>query len=54
MNRRAAAAALDVRPRTLDHRLTRVRRLTGFDPASTRGVRILSTLVARRPAGAWQ
>jgi hypothetical protein len=54
MNRRAAAAALDVHPRTLDYRLTRVRRLTGIDPASTRGVRILSTLVARRLAGAWE
>ncbi|MDH6214484.1 helix-turn-helix domain-containing protein [Streptomyces pseudovenezuelae] len=54
MNRRRAAATLNVHPRTLDYRLNRVLRLTGIDPASTRGVRILSTLVARRLAGAWE
>ncbi|MFF8938494.1 PucR family transcriptional regulator [Streptomyces paradoxus] len=48
MHRGATAAALNVHPRTLDYRLRRVRELTGIDPGSTRGVRILSTVVTRR------
>ncbi|MEO3807704.1 helix-turn-helix domain-containing protein [Sphaerisporangium sp. B11E5] len=53
MNRLRAAAALHVHPRTLDYRLQRVRELTGLNPASTRGVLVLNTAVARRLAGAW-
>ncbi|EPH44767.1 helix-turn-helix domain-containing protein [Streptomyces aurantiacus] len=53
MNRANAAAALNVHPRTLDYRLRRVRELTGFAPASTHGVRVLSSVVARRLSGAW-
>ncbi|WKX12171.1 CdaR family transcriptional regulator [Streptomyces sp. NL15-2K] len=53
MNRGAAAAALNVHPRTLDYRLRRVRELTGIDPGSTHGVRILSSVVTRRLSGAW-
>lgn len=48
MPRGAAAAALNVHPRTLDYRLRRVRELTGIDPGSTRGVRILSSVITRR------
>jgi PucR-like helix-turn-helix protein len=47
MNRGAAAAALNIHPRTLDYRLRRVRETTGVDPASARGVRLLSAAVAR-------
>ncbi|WP_030684605.1 PucR family transcriptional regulator [Streptomyces sp. NRRL B-1347] len=50
MDRGAAAAALNVHPRTLDYRLRRVRELTGLAPGSTRGVRVLSAAVARRLA----
>ncbi|GII89035.1 hypothetical protein Ssi03_70250 [Sphaerisporangium siamense] len=53
MNRLAAAAVLHIHPRTLDYRLQRVRELTNVDPGSVRGVRILSTTVARVLAGAW-
>ncbi|MET8981904.1 helix-turn-helix domain-containing protein [Streptomyces sp. NPDC004539] len=53
MNRTLTAAALNVHPRTLDYRLRRVRELTGLDPASTRGVRVLSTVVTRDLSGAW-
>lgn len=53
MNRGPAAAALTIHPRTLDYRLRRVRELTGIDPGSTRGVRILSAVVARNGSGAW-
>jgi len=53
MNRRRAAAAIFIHPRTLDYRLRRVRELTGLEPGSTRGVRILSTAVSRLRAGAW-
>ncbi|MDP9795566.1 hypothetical protein J2S43_004078 [Catenuloplanes nepalensis] len=52
MNRLDTAAALCIHPRTLDYRLTRVRELTGLEPGSTRGVRVLSTAVARILAGA--
>ncbi|WP_416971720.1 PucR family transcriptional regulator [Streptomyces sp. 4F14] len=53
MNRALTASALNVHPRTLDYRLRRVRELTGLDPASTRGVRVLSTVVTRGLSGAW-
>ncbi|MGW1956090.1 PucR family transcriptional regulator [Streptomyces sp. NPDC001920] len=54
MHRGATAAALNVHPRTLDYRLRRVRELTGIDPGSTRGVRILSSVVTRRLSEAWR
>ncbi|WP_190198129.1 PucR family transcriptional regulator [Streptomyces djakartensis] len=53
MHRGATAAALNVHPRTLDYRLRRVRELTGIDPGSTRGVRILSSVVTRHLSEAW-
>ncbi|KAB1139668.1 PucR family transcriptional regulator [Streptomyces luteolifulvus] len=53
MSRSAAAAELNVHPRTLDYRLRRVQKLTGINPGSTQGVRILSAVVARRQSGAW-
>ncbi|MFI1212610.1 PucR family transcriptional regulator [Streptomyces sp. NPDC020802] len=53
MHRGATAAALNVHPRTVDYRLRRVRELTGIDPGSTRGVRILSSVVTRSLSGAW-
>ncbi|GAA3815570.1 helix-turn-helix domain-containing protein [Sphaerisporangium flaviroseum] len=53
MNRLRAAAALHIHPRTLDYRLQRVRELTGLNPGSTRGIRVLNTVVARVLAGAW-
>jgi hypothetical protein len=52
MNRAATATQLRIHPRTLDYRLARVLELTGEDPGSTRGVRILTTAVNRsRAAG---
>lgn len=53
MNRLVAAATLHIHPRTLDYRLQRVYNLVNVDPGSVRGVRILSTAVARVLAGAW-
>ncbi|MET8160526.1 helix-turn-helix domain-containing protein [Sphaerisporangium sp. NPDC005289] len=53
MNRLLAATALHIHPRTLDYRLQRVRELTGLNPGSTRGVRVLNTAVARVLSGAW-
>jgi hypothetical protein len=53
LGRTLAAAELNIHPRTLDYRLRRVRELTGLEPASVRGVRILSTAVARVLSGAW-
>ncbi|MEO3752085.1 helix-turn-helix domain-containing protein [Streptomyces sp. B6B3] len=53
MNRLHTAGALHIHPRTLDYRLHRVRELAGMDPGSTRGVRTLSTVVARLLAGRW-
>ncbi|MCM4080880.1 PucR family transcriptional regulator [Paractinoplanes hotanensis] len=47
MNRVTAAAALHIHPRTLDYRLRRVRDVTGVDPGSTLGVRLLSATVTR-------
>ncbi|WP_405658912.1 PucR family transcriptional regulator [Streptomyces sp. RK9] len=53
MNRTTTATALNVHPRTLDYRLRRVRELTGLAPGSTRGVRVLSSVVRRGLSGAW-
>ncbi|SDM17020.1 PucR family transcriptional regulator [Nonomuraea jiangxiensis] len=53
MNRLRTATSLHIHPRTLDYRLRRVRELTAIDPGTTRGVRVLSTAVARMLAGAW-
>jgi hypothetical protein len=53
MSRVAAATALCIHPRTLDYRLRRIRTLTGVDPASTRGVRLLSTVATRALAEGW-
>ncbi|WP_329344994.1 helix-turn-helix domain-containing protein [Streptomyces sp. NBC_01352] len=53
MSRLRTAAALHIHPRTLDYRLQRVRSLTGVDPATVRGIRMLSAAVARIRAGAW-
>jgi sugar diacid utilization regulator len=47
MNRLITAASLNIHPRTLDYRLQRARDISGVSPGSTRGVRILSTAVAR-------
>jgi len=47
MNRVTTAAALHIHPRTLDYRLRRVRHVTGVDPGSTTGVRLLSATVTR-------
>ncbi|AXB42889.1 PucR family transcriptional regulator [Amycolatopsis albispora] len=47
MNRLVTALALHIHPRTLDYRLGRVRELAGVDPGSVRGIRILSSAVAR-------
>ncbi len=47
MSRLATASALNIHPRTLDYRLQRVREVTGVDPGSTQGVRLLSAAVAR-------
>lgn len=47
LNRPRAAAALRIHPRSLDYRLQRVRELTGIDPATTHGIRILSAVVSR-------
>ncbi|TDB75846.1 CdaR family transcriptional regulator [Micromonospora sp. KC723] len=47
MNRTSTATALHIHPRTLDYRLRRVREVTGIDPSSTAGVRLLSATVAR-------
>jgi hypothetical protein len=51
MHRLRTAEALRVHPRTLDYRLSRIHELTGMDPRSTRGVRVLSTAVTRILAG---
>ncbi|SEG38863.1 PucR C-terminal helix-turn-helix domain-containing protein [Nonomuraea solani] len=53
MNRLRTATSLHIHPRTLDYRLRRVQELVGIEPGSTRGVRVLSTAVARILAGAW-
>jgi hypothetical protein len=51
MARARTAAALEIHPRTLEYRLQRVHDLTGLDPVSVRGVRVLSTAVNRVLAG---
>jgi len=53
MSRADTAAALHIHPRTLDYRLRRVHALTDLDPATTRGVRIFSTLATRAKAEGW-
>ncbi|WP_207400726.1 PucR family transcriptional regulator [Actinomadura roseirufa] len=53
MNRLLTAATLHIHPRTLDYRLRRVRDLTGLEPNSTQGVRVLSAAVTRTLSGAW-
>ncbi|MEU3768701.1 helix-turn-helix domain-containing protein [Amycolatopsis keratiniphila] len=50
-NRHRTAASLSIHPRTLDYRLRRTRELTGIDPATTHGIRVLSTVVSRAVAG---
>jgi len=47
-DRRAAAAALNVHPNTLDYRLRRVSELTGMDPSSARGVQLLGAAMTAR------
>ena len=47
MSRSRAAVALGIHPRTLDYRLRRVQELSGIDPHSTQGVRILTAAVSR-------
>jgi sugar diacid utilization regulator len=42
---------LRIHPRSLDYRLQRAGELTGLDPASTHGIRILSAVVSRVLAG---
>ncbi|WP_128429490.1 PucR family transcriptional regulator [Streptomyces cyaneus] len=54
MHRGTTATALNVHTRTVDYRLRRVRELTGIDPGSTNGVRVLSAVVARMLSGAWE
>ncbi|HVQ92286.1 MAG TPA: helix-turn-helix domain-containing protein [Mycobacteriales bacterium] len=51
MSRPRAAAALRVHPRTLDYRLRRAHELTGIDPHSVHGIRVLSTAAARSRDG---
>ena len=53
MARTRTAALLGIHPRTLEYRLRRVHDLTGLDPLSVRGVRILSTTATRVLAG-WE
>ena len=50
-DRRAAAAALNVHPNTLDYRLRRVTELTGMDPGSARGVQLLGAALTARSYG---
>lgn len=47
-DRRAAAAALNVHPNTLDYRLRRVAELTGTDPGSARGLQLLGAAMTAR------
>lgn len=53
MSRTMTASELNIHPRTLDYRLCRAHELTGLDPVSVRGVRILSTTVNRTMSGDW-
>ncbi|WP_433261149.1 PucR family transcriptional regulator [Actinosynnema sp. CS-041913] len=52
-SRLRTAQSLCIHPRTLDYRLHRAEELTGIDPGSPHGVRILATAIARTLAGAW-
>lgn len=45
LNRSRTATTLNVHARTLDYRLHRVHELTGIDPHSTHGIRVLSTAI---------
>ncbi|WP_018680881.1 PucR family transcriptional regulator [Actinokineospora enzanensis] len=49
LDRARAAGALHIHPRTLDYRLRKVRELTGVDPRSTHGIRVLTTVIGRAP-----
>ncbi|MFI7121788.1 PucR family transcriptional regulator [Amycolatopsis sp. NPDC049868] len=51
LNRRRTAASLNIHPRTLDYRLRRTRELTGIDPGTTHGIRVLGTVVSRAVPG---
>jgi sugar diacid utilization regulator len=53
MNRSRTASSLHLHPRTLDYRLQRVRELTGVDPGSVRGIRILTAVTGQIRGGAW-
>ncbi|WP_037307907.1 PucR family transcriptional regulator [Amycolatopsis orientalis] len=53
MNRLHTAAALHIHPRTLDYRFRRVRELTGLEPGSFQGVRVLGAVIARVLARRW-
>lgn len=51
LDRRSAAAALNIHPNTLDYRLKRISELTGLAVGSSRGLQVLgAALVARRLA----
>ncbi|CCH32214.1 helix-turn-helix domain-containing protein [Actinosynnema sp. NPDC047251] len=52
-NRLHTARSLCIHTRTLDYRLRRARELTGIDPGSPRGVRVLATAVACVLADVW-
>jgi hypothetical protein len=50
-NRRRTAAALHIHPNTLDYRLARIGELTGFSPATARGVQLLGAALTLRKLG---
>lgn len=50
LDRRGLAARLDVHPNTVDHRIKRVARLTGHDPATAGGSWLLNSALIARPA----
>jgi hypothetical protein len=50
LNRTRTATTLNVHARTLDYRLHRVHELTGIDPHTTHGIRVLSTAITRSRA----
>jgi hypothetical protein len=50
-NRRRTAAALHIHPNTLDYRLARIGELTGFSPATARGVQLLGAALTLRRLG---
>ncbi|GAB3740615.1 helix-turn-helix domain-containing protein [Amycolatopsis oliviviridis] len=51
LSRPRAAASLHIHARTLDFRLRRIRELTGIDPGTAHGIRVLSTVVSWAAAG---